>query len=479
MTPPELSRRGAQRLMLGALAGLLPGGCALLPDAVPAIDSGPNRFREAAPGAPVRWPDPNWWRAYGSVELERFMRRMAESNLDLAAAEARVRQADASARITGAALLPQVTGGGTAQRQQQGGGARAVTAYTAQLSASYEVDFWGRNRNAYLSSRLAASVSRYNLGTVLLTTEASVANTYFAILQAREALTIQEANLGAARRVLNVIQQQVTGGTATGLDLAQQETLVSQQQAAIPPLRQTVSQNVASLAVLLGVAPVELDVLAPGFDGLEVPSPAAGLPSELLTRRPDVLAAEASLAAGNANVAVARAALLPSITLSAQGGFSSLLVGTLLRPEAQFLSLVAGLTQPIFDGGALRAQVDLTRAQQEELLIAYRRAILEALADVETTLAALRETTEQVGLLQEAETRASRAYNIAEAQLRGGVVNLITVLQTQQTLFTARRNLSTARLNLFQSSVGLFRALGGGWGGTSAVLAAAGPEAAR
>ncbi len=464
MTSPAVTtRRGANRLMLGALAGFLPG-CSLLPDALPAVEAGPNRFRETEPGAPVGWPDPNWWRGYGSVELERLMRRMASENLDIAAAAARVRQADASSRIAGSALLPLVTAGGSAQRSRSGAGNRAVTQYSVDLAASYEVDFWGRNRSTAESARLGAVARRFDLGTTLITAEASVANTYFTILEAREALRIQQQNLQAAERVLTVIRQQVAAGTATGLDLAQQETVVAQQQAAVPPLRQTVSENLAALAVLVGLAPAQLEVVAEGFEGLDVPSPTPGLPSELLARRPDVLSAEANLAAGRANVVAARAALFPSLNLSAQGGFQSLLLGTLLRPEAQFYSLVASLAQTVFDGGALRGQVELARAQQEELLVAYRQTILSALSDVESALAALRETTEQERLLREAESRAARAYNIAEAQLRGGIINLITLLSTQTTLFSARRNLSNARLSRFQASVGLFRALGGGWG---------------
>ncbi len=462
--PPRATRRGTSQIMLGTILGLLPGGCALLPDAIPGIASGPDRFREAPPDARATWPDPDWWRGFRSVELDRLMGRIASQNLDLAQAEARVRQADASAQIAGSALLPQVTAGGSTQRSRTGQGGAAIRRYSADLAASYELDLWGQNRNNLQAALLAAQAQRFDLGTVLLTTEASVANTYFTILEARNSLRIQEANLAAARRVLNVIRQQVAAGTATGLDLAQQETVVAQQEAAVPPLRQAVSQNTASLAVLIGLAPTELDVIGEGFKGLDIPSPAPGLPSALLARRPDVLAAEAALAAANADVAVARAALYPNITLSAQGGFQSALLGTLLRPEAQFYSIAANLVQTVFDAGATRGRIALSRAQAEELLAAYRQAILSALSDVESALAALRETTEQERLLAEAERRAARAYSVAEEQLRGGIINLITLLNTQLTLFTARRNLSRGRLQRFQAAVGLFRALGGGWG---------------
>ncbi|MFC0388613.1 efflux transporter outer membrane subunit [Muricoccus vinaceus] len=469
--------------MLGAFLGALPAGCALLPEGIPGIATGPDRFRESA-GGPVSWPDPDWWRRFGSTELDRLMLRMASQNLDLAAAQARVRQADAAAQVAGSALLPLVTGGADTQRSRTGRGGSAARRYSVDLAASYELDLWGRNRNNLEAARLSAEAQRFDLGTTLITTEASVANTYFTILEARDALRIQEDNLRAARRVLGVIRQQVAAGTATGLDLAQQETVVAQQEAAVPPLRQTVAQNQASLAVLVGMPPVELEVVGEGFAGLDVPSPGAGLPSALLARRPDVLAAEAALAAANADVAVARAALYPNVTLSAQGGFQSALLGTLLRPEVQFYSIAASLAQTVFDGGAIRGRIALSQAQAEELLATYRQAILSALSDVEGALAALRETTEQERLLAEAERRAARAYSIAEDQLRGGIINLITLLNTQLTLFTARRNLSRGRLLRFQAAVGLFRALGGGWGpgvtgGNSVRISSAGSGGSR
>jgi NodT family efflux transporter outer membrane factor (OMF) lipoprotein len=471
MAPPA----GATRRGLGAmLFGALPlSACALKPDPTASGLATSARFREAAPG-PAAWPDPTWWRGFRAPELDRLMERATSQNLDLAAASARVRQADAALRIAGSALLPIVTAGADASRSRTGR-AQGANRYSVDLAASYELDFWGLNRNTAEAARQNAQAARYDLGTVLLTTEASVANTYFTILEAQEALRVQQANLQAARRTLAVIREQVSAGTATGLDLAQQETVVAQQEAALPPLRQSIAQNTASLATLLGLAPSELDLTGQGLGSLDIPSPAPGLPSELLARRPDVLAAEASLRGANANIAAARAALLPSVTLSAQGGFQSLVVGTLLRPEAQFYSLAASLVQTVFDGGGLRGRVELRRGEAEELLASYRLAILTALSDVESALAALRETTDQERLLREAAALAERAYSIAEGQLRGGIINLITLLNAQQTLFTARRNLTRGRLERLQAAVGLFRALGGGWGsGVTLVQAEAG-----
>ncbi|UFN47838.1 efflux transporter outer membrane subunit [Roseomonas sp. OT10] len=427
----------------------------------------PDRYRQGT-GEAARWPDPQWWSGFGSPELDALMAAAMADNLDLAAAAARVRQADAQVRITGSALLPTVTLDSSAtQRQVAGRGDRTSSAYAASLAASYEVDFWGRNRSLTQSAELSARATRYDAITLRLTTQASVANTLFEVLAAQAQLRVQEENLRAARRVLAVIRQQVGFGIATGLDLAQQETVVAQQEAALPSLRQTAQQGINALAVLTGrppaALPAALEPQPDRFDRLRIPAAAPGQPADLLVRRPDVLAAEADLAGANANIAAARAALLPSIVLGVQGGVQSALLGTLLRPEAQVYSLVASLAQTIFDGGALRGRVALSEAQAEELVAAYRAAIVQALSDVEDALVATRETAAQEELRREAAARAERAYAIAEAQLQAGTITLITLLNVQQSLFSTRTALVQARLARLQAAVGLFRALGGGW----------------
>jgi NodT family efflux transporter outer membrane factor (OMF) lipoprotein len=298
----------------------------------------------------------------------------------------------------------------------------------------------------------------------MLTTQASVANTYFAMLAAQETLAIQQQNLEIAQRVVRVIRQRVAVGTGTGLDLAQQEAVVAQQQAQIPPLVQQLEQNRNSLGTLVARPPETLVVEGGSFNRLDVPAVLPGLPVEVLTRRPDVLTAEATLAAANANIVVARAAMLPSVTLTGTGGFTSLALENLLRPGSIIFTLVGGLTQPIFRGGALRGQVRINEARAEELLALYRGTIVSALVDTENALVALRQTTEQERLQSIAVRMAERAYGIAEAQLQAGTIDLLTLLVTQQTLFSARTTLANARLARLQSAVGLFRALGGGWG---------------
>ncbi|GGG34569.1 RND transporter [Caldovatus sediminis] len=477
MPPPRVSRERAPPRAAPAPVALLlllaplAAGCDLLrPDPVTTGIALPARLRAAEdPAEPARWPEPDWWRGFGAPELDGLVAAAMAQNFDLAAATARIREADALARVVGGALLPAVDASAAAVRSQSpASGAvarrRVGSAVDLGLAASYEIDFWGRNRAALESAELAAVARRFDLGTVALATQAAVANTYFALLAAQEQVAIQRANLDAATRVLGILRDRLAAGTATGLEVAQQEQVVAQQRAQIPGFLLQVEQGRNALGLLTGRVPQAIEVRGGVFSRLRVPPVSPGLPSELLIRRPDVLAAEAALASQQASVVVARAALFPSIRLTASGGFQSLALEALLRPESQIFSLAAGLTEPIFRGGALRAQVAAERARQEELLALYRRAIVDALVDTENALAALRLTTEQERLQAAAVATAERANAIAEEQLRAGTIDLVTLLLTQQSLFTARNLLVQARLARLQAAVGLFRALGGGWG---------------
>ncbi|NDG48143.1 MAG: RND transporter, partial [Rhodospirillales bacterium] len=213
-------------------------------------------------------------------------------------------------------------------------------------------------------------------------------------------------------------------------------------------------QNTYALATLTGRVPNDIPPPRQPLGDIRLPRPSPGLPVEVVVRRPDVWQAEALLASAQANIESARAALLPSIVLTTSGGFQNVLLENLLRPGSALYSLAAGLTQPIFQQGQLQAQVRLNQAQAEELLEFYRRAIVNALVDVENAIVAL-----QAVALRSAE----RAYAISETQLRAGTIDLITVLNTQQSVFTARNQLAVIRLARLQAAVAMFRALGGGW----------------
>ena len=252
-------------------------------------------------------------------------------------------------------------------------------------------------------------------------------------------------------------------GVNSPLDLARQQAGVYAIQAALPPLELQERQTLFALAILTGRAPEGFDAAGANVNALAVPGVAPGLPSELLVRRPDVASAEAQLAAANANVVVARAALLPAISLTGSGGLASEVLFNFLNAPAAALAIGASLIQPIFNGGRLRAQVDVTTSRERELVENYRKFILAALADVESALAAGSRTADQELLQQQVVEQSRIALKLAEIRYREGIDDLLTLLDAQRTLFQAEDQLAQLRLARLQASIGLFKALGGGW----------------
>jgi len=419
-------------------------------------------------------PPLDWWRSFRSKELTELIEEARNSNLDIAAAIAQIEQADAQSRVAGAPLLPAVTGNAAATRARPsqstagstGGSSSGGSEYNdlnASLSASYEIDFWGKNRAALRAAEESAVASRYNREVVGLATEASVATAYFQVLAAQDRLRIARNNVASASRILNLIKQQFAAGTASDLNVAQQESLVATQRATIPPLTQTLQQSKAVLALLLARPPERVAIRGGSMQSVAIPRVTPGLPSELLAQRPDIRQAEAQLAAANANVYNARAQLLPSITLTGGAGYQSAVLQTLLRPESAFYTMTAGLTQPIFEGGKLLGNLDLQKGLQEQLLQNYRKAVISAFTDVDKALIAVRETTITERLQQDVVSSSRRAFDLSDQQLRAGTVNLVTLLQVEQTLFQAEDALAQARLARLQAIISLYQALGGGW----------------
>jgi NodT family efflux transporter outer membrane factor (OMF) lipoprotein len=331
------------------------------------------------------------------------------------------------------------------------------------LSASYENDFWGKNRSALLAAEQTAVASRYDREVVGLTTVVATANAYFQVLAAQDLLRSTRENEKSATRVLNLIQQRVNAGTASALDTAQQESLVNTQRALIPPLEQTLTQNRNALALLIARSPESVRIRGGSLRSIAYPRVTPGLPSELLAQRPDIREAEAQLAAANANVENARAQMLPSISITGEGGYQSAVLKTLLRPESALYSVGASLTQPIFDGLRLQGNLDLQKGRQDELLQNYRKSVISGFVDVENALDAIRQTALRERLQGEVVASSQRAFDISEQRLNQGTIDLITVLQTQQTLYQAQLLHVQARLAHAQAIVSLYQALGGGW----------------
>ncbi len=456
-----------RRLLTLAVAALVAlTGCSVGPHYRRPPTPAPASWSDSADGAAPVWPAADWWREFGSAELGTLIAKAEAANDDLAAAVARVREADAQRRIAGAPLLPSVNAAGSATRQRapvSNVGIETYDLFTPGLSASYELDFWGKNRAALAAATASAAASRYDREVVELTVLSSVATTYFEILELRDRLQIVKTNLDTARHILRGLKLEQQVGTATGLDVAQQETAVDTLNASVPPLQEQLRQSIDALAILVGDVPQAVDVTSTSMHDLTVPTVGAGLPSGLLTRRPDVAEAEAQLVSANANIQVARAALFPNITLTATGGYESDALSNLLTPAARVWSISAGLMQPIFAGGALRGQVQYSQARYAELVADYHKAVISAFGNVEDSLVALQATTEQQKRQQLAVDQANKAYRYAEAQMQAGTINVLTLLNTQSVLFGAEDTLAQVQYARLQAIVGLYKALGGGW----------------
>ncbi len=416
-------------------------------------------------------PPLDWWRGFRSRELTDLMEEAQRVNLDIAAAAARLVQADAQARITGAALLPSLSGNGQETYSRTSGssasgltnGGREVVNYSASLSASYQLDFWGQNRDALQAAEETATADRFDRDVVALTTLSSVANAYFQVLASQDRIRTAQQNIASATRILEAIKERFKAGTGTDLDVAQEESVLANQRASVPPLRQTLSQNINALATLVSRPPESLHIAGGSLDQIASPRVTPGLPSELLTQRPDIRRQEAQLASATANVGSARAQFFPNITLTGQGGYQSSALVSLFQPHAAFFSLVGGLTQPIFDGGKILGNFELTKARQDELVQTYRKTVVQAFADVDNALVSIRETTTRLKLQREVVAASRRAFQLSEQQLRAGTADIVTVLNTQLTLFQAEDVLWQAQLARLLAFVSLYQALGGGW----------------
>jgi len=453
-----------RRLACPSLALLL-AACATSGDApAPALMMPPAYAESAAADAAV--PALEWWAAFASPELSALVTAALAANPDLAMAAERVRQAEAQVRFADATLFPAVNLGASASHNEthvDGGDWQSRNASGATLSASYEVDLWGKNASGVRSAEASLRASRYDQETVRLTLVAGVANGYFQLLSLRGRLGIARENLDIALRVFTVVDSRVRNGAASKLDLARQQAAVLTQRAAIPPLELQERQTLFALAILLGRAPEGFATAGLAISNLAVPRAASGLPAQLLTRRPDLASAEAQLAAANANVAVARASLLPGIGLTGSAGLASDALLNILNAPTATIAIGASLLMPIFDGGRLRSQVDVATSRERELVQNYRKTVLAALADVDSALAAGGRLAAQESLQEELMRQLREAFRLAEIRYREGADDLLTALDAQRSLFQAEDQLAQIRLTRLQASLGLFKALGGAW----------------
>lgn len=448
------------------LAGALLAGCAhTIPVAEPppVLDL-PAGWSQAGKTRGQEWPDSQWWQRFGSAELSQLVGAGQEGNLELAAALSRMRQAEAQARIAGVALLPSVDASAGASRDLPlGNHHNANVSASGQLQVSYEIDFWGKNKASVAAAEASLKANFYDRQTVALTVTSAIVSTYLQVLSLHDRLDVARENAANAEHVLSLVEAQSSVGAATPVDLARQRSAVASQRAAIPDLLQQEREAQSALAILLGRPPQSFRIGNCGLDTISLPEVTPGLPSELLSRRPDIRRSEAILAAASANVAAARAALFPSIRLTGSTGTQSSALLSLLNGQNLFASVGASLVAPIFDGGRLRTERDLAIEQQQELVKAYRSTVLSALAEVDTVLGQIKSFDEQRQLKQVELEQTRLAFNLSEIRYKAGAEDLMTVLDTQRNLSDVQNELGILKLKRLQATVSLYKALGGGW----------------
>jgi multidrug efflux system outer membrane protein len=446
-------------------------GCVVGPDYTrPAIDA-PKAFiyepKDAADTANTQW-----WKQFNDPVLDSLITEALAHNLNVKVAVANVEQAAGVLTQTRSALFPQVGYDGSAGRARstEAGGTPVLaglipnpqTSYQALLNASWEIDLWGRIRRQSESARanlLATDEARRG---VILSLVASVAGNYLTLRGLDEQLVIANRTLAAYGESLRLFKLQFQYGQISQMNVSQVQSQYETAAAQIPQIESQIAQTENALSVLVGRNPGPIARGKSIYD-LALPKVPAGVPSDLLTRRPDLLQAEDTLIAANAQIGAARALYFPTISLTGAGGTSSAALSDLFSGPARVWSYAGSLVGPIFTFGAVSGQVASAEGAQQSALYNYQFSIQNAFADVENSLVASQKLQQQQSA-QERLVAALQDYaRLATLQYNGGYTSYTTVLQAEQSLFPAELTLASIRASVFSSSVNIYKSMGGGW----------------
>lgn len=479
----NLLNHSARAALAPLLAALVLAGCvsvpaidpAALPQAPAAFKGGEGRWT-AAPPAEAQ-PRGEWWRAFNDPVLDDLVERAAARNNSIQLAAARLAQARALLRATDADRAPQVSAGADVNRQ---GGAAAQAAgtagtlITAGASLSYEVDLFGRLAQASKAASLDAQGREALLQSTRLLVQADVAQTYLALRALDAERVLVRDTVKAYRDTLALTERRFQAGDVAELDVARVRAEVAATESDALALDRRRTELEHALAVLLGEAASSFS-LPPAEWTTALPLIPAGVPSTLLTRRPDVAAAQQSMLAAHARVGVAKAAWFPNIALTADGGFASPELGDLFKWSARAWGIGALLSLPVFDGGRRQAGLDNAAAELDASLAGYREQVLVAFREVEDQLAALQLLGQQSEAQSRAVESASRATVLSEYRYNDGLVSQLELLDARRSELRNRRQALQVRSAQYQATVQLVRALGGSWGpATAEELASAG-----
>jgi NodT family efflux transporter outer membrane factor (OMF) lipoprotein len=467
------------------LAALALAACSVGPDYKRPDVETPDAFREngdwkvASPADLA--PRGKWWEIYGDADLNLLEEASIGKNQTVAQAEASYRAALALVASARSAYFPTVSADAAVTRSGSGAGrvnngfasnaSNTSTNRQVSLSASWEIDLWGRVRRQVEAQRAAADASAADLASIALSTQAAIATDYFQLRQIDTQKRLLDDTIAAFQRTLVVTRNRYAGGVSGRVDVAQAETQLKTTQVQAIDLATARAQLEHAIALLLGRPASSFSIPVTRWQAFEqklAPAiPLAGMPSQLLERRPDIAAAERRVASANAQIGVAKAAYFPTLGLSAQGGYSSLSAGDLFSLPNRFWSIGPSIAQTLIDGGLRRAQTDQAVATYDSEVATYRETVLAGFADVEDQLAALRTLEEESAAQDDALASARESLTLTFNQYKAGTVSYTDVVTVQATALSNERNAVAIFGQRMQASVALVKALGGGWSASS------------
>ncbi|MEP7275861.1 MAG: efflux transporter outer membrane subunit [Betaproteobacteria bacterium] len=466
------------RRVLMAAAALSLAGCTVGPDYVRPAVPAPAAYKELPANKPAQPADTvprgAWWKAYGDPQLDTLQQEVIAANQTLRVAEANYRQARAAVRASRAELFPGVgvSIGGTRARAANSRGGGTASALTAAGDVTWEVDLWGGIRRGVEASESSAQSSAATLASTELSLQSELAQNYLQLRVADAVKRVLQDTVEAYERSMTLTQNRYNAGVAARADVVQAQTQLLSAQANLIDIANTRAQFEHAIAALVGKAPAELSI-AEQQAVPDVPTVPVGVPSELLERRPDVAAAEQRAAAANAQIGVATAAIYPSLTLSAGGGFVGSSLADWISLPNRFWSLGASLAGTVFDGGLRTAQRDQTLAAYDAAVAQYRQTVLDAFRDVEDQLAAIRILEDEARVQAEALRFARESVALTTNQYKAGLVGFLNVVTVQAVALQAERNSVELAGRRFSATIALIKALGGGWRSSEAPLAGA------
>lgn len=405
-----------------------------------------------------------WWSNFNDPLLNQLVSTALQANTSIVGAQASLRQSRAQRDVTAAGLWPSLGGSASAQRGKSGGNS-ATNSFNVGLDASWELDIFGAKRNALSSSEALTEASAATLGGTQVSVAAEVALAYIALRHAQARLAIARNNLASQAETLQLTQWRLQAGLVTSVEAEQARAASEQTRAQLPALQTSIAQNSHALGVLTGQPPAALSTML----GAVQPVPqvsntfALSMPTETLRQRPDVRAAEYQVTSAFAQVAQANADMAPSFKLGGSLGLNALTLGSLTSGAALATALIASVSMPLYDGGALSARVRVQQAALTQAQVVYQATVLTALKEVEDALIALRGDRERLASLQSASEAAANAAQLARQRFDSGLVDFQTVLETQRTRLSSQDSVASATADISADHVRLYKALGGGW----------------